>query len=131
MFRLGMRSLLNLNGVHPDLVRVVKKAISISEVDFTVIEGKRTLARQRQLLQQKATTTLNSRHIPGKDGYAKAVDIVPYVNGRIRWDWPLFYPLAEAMKMAADIEQVKIVWGGDWKNFKDGPHFELDRTKYP
>jgi peptidoglycan L-alanyl-D-glutamate endopeptidase CwlK len=26
---------------------------------------------------------------------------------------------------------VPIVWGGDWRTFKDGPHFELDRRKYP
>jgi peptidoglycan L-alanyl-D-glutamate endopeptidase CwlK len=52
-------------------------------------------------------------------------------NGEIRWDWPLYHPMADAMKKAANELNVKIVWGGDWRNFKDGPHFELDRKFYP
>lgn len=131
MFKLGLRSLMRLSGVHPDLVRVVQRAIKISSVDFTVVEGVRTLARQRELFSQGASKTLNSRHIPGADGFGKAVDLAPWVGGTVRWDWPLYHPLAKAMKEAARIEGVPIVWGGDWKTFKDGPHFELDRKTYP
>lgn len=123
---LGQRSLARLEGVHPDLVRVVKRAIEITPVDFSVIEGRRTLARQRQLVASGASKTLNSRHLTGH-----AVDIAPYVGGTIRWDWPLFHKLAPAVKQAAQELGVPIVWGGDWRTFKDGPHFELDRRAYP
>ena len=125
-FKLGPRSLLNLRGVHPDLVRVVKRAISISDIDFTVIEGLRTPARQRELFAKGATKTMRSRHIHGF-----AVDIAPYVAGGIRWDWPLFDKIEAAMKKAAKLENVQITWGGDWKSFKDGPHWELPHAKYP
>jgi peptidoglycan L-alanyl-D-glutamate endopeptidase CwlK len=125
-FKLGPRSLLNLRGVHPDLVRVVKRAISISDIDFTVIEGLRTPARQKELFAKGATKTMRSRHIHGF-----AVDIAPYVANSIRWDWPLFDKIEEAMKKAAHLENVSITWGGDWKSFKDGPHWELPHAKYP
>jgi peptidoglycan L-alanyl-D-glutamate endopeptidase CwlK len=125
-FKLGPRSLLNLRGVHPDLVRVVKRAISISNIDFTVIEGLRSVARQRELYAKGATKTMRSRHIHGF-----AVDIAPYVGGSIRWDWPLFDYIENAMKEAAELENVPIAWGGDWKSFKDGPHWELPHNKYP
>lgn len=125
-FKLGPRSLLNLRGVHPDLVRVVKRAISLSKIDFTVIEGRRTVARQKELFAKGATKTMRSRHIHGF-----AVDIAPYVGGNIRWDWPLFDHIEIAMKEAARLENVPITWGGDWKSFKDGPHWELPHAKYP
>jgi peptidoglycan L-alanyl-D-glutamate endopeptidase CwlK len=125
-FKLGPRSLLNLRGVHPDLVRVVKRAISISDIDFTVIEGLRSVSRQKELFAKGATKTMRSRHIHGF-----AVDIAPYVAGSIRWDWPLFDKIEEAMKKAAKLENVSVTWGGDWKSFKDGPHWELPHAKYP
>ena len=125
-FKLGPRSLLNLRGVHPDLVRVVKRAISISDIDFTVIEGLRSVPRQKELFAKGATKTMRSRHINGF-----AVDIAPYVAGSIRWDWPLFDKIEDAMKKAAKLENVQITWGGDWKSFKDGPHWELPHAKYP
>lgn len=125
-FKLGPRSLLNLRGVHPDLVRVVKRAIGISTIDFTVIEGLRSLARQKELLAKGATKTLRSRHLNGF-----AVDIAPYVGGSIRWDWPLFDHIENAMKEAARLENVKIEWGGDWVTFKDGPHWQLPVAQYP
>jgi peptidoglycan L-alanyl-D-glutamate endopeptidase CwlK len=115
-----------MNGVHPDLVKVVKRAIQITDVDFMVTEGLRTPARQRQLFNAGASKTLNSRHITGH-----AVDVAAWVGGEVRWDWPLYHRIAYAMKMAAEELKVKIVWGGDWKSFKDGPHFELDRKFYP
>lgn len=125
-FKLGPRSLLNLRGVHPDLVRVVKRAIGISTIDFTVIEGLRSIARQKELFAKGATKTMRSRHIHGF-----AVDIAPYVGGSIRWDWPLFDQIESAMKEAARLENVKIEWGGDWVTFKDGPHWQLPAAQYP
>ena len=125
-YKLGARSISNLRGVHPDLVAVVKRAITLSEIDFTVTEGLRTKERQEQLLKAGASKTMNSRHITGH-----AVDLAAWVEGGIRWDWPLYAKMAAAMKRAAGELGVAIVWGGDWKSFKDGPHFELDRRVYP
>lgn len=123
---LGQRSLSRLEGVHPDLVRVVKKAAVLSSLDFTVLEGLRTQARQKQLMDLGATKTLNSRHLTGH-----AVDLAPMVGGTIRWDWPLYHQLAVIVKEAAKAENVPIQWGGDWRSFKDGPHWELSWKQYP
>lgn len=126
MFKLGPRSKMRLEGVHPDLVRVVDRAIEISTVDFTVLEGLRTPERQKTLLESGASQTMNSRHITGH-----AVDLGAWVDGQVDWSWPLYHKIAAAMKTAAKELGVSIVWGGDWRNFKDGPHFELDRKVYP
>jgi peptidoglycan L-alanyl-D-glutamate endopeptidase CwlK len=123
---LGQRSLSRLEGVHPDLVRVVKKAAAISSLDFTVLEGLRTQERQKQLLGLGATKTMNSRHLTGH-----AVDLAPMVGGTVRWDWPLYHQLAVIVKEAAKAENVPIQWGGDWRTFKDGPHWELPWKVYP
>lgn len=123
---LGTRSLSRLEGVHPDLVRVIKKAAAMSGLDFTVLEGLRTSARQKQLYDQGATKTMNSRHLTGH-----AVDIAPMLGGTVRWDWPLYDQLAATVKAAAKAENVPIQWGGDWKTFKDGPHWELPWKAYP
>lgn len=126
MFKLSHRSLDRLTGVHPDLVAVVHRAIEMTPVDFMVVEGLRTLPRQQALFRQGATRTLKSRHLTGH-----AVDLAPWVGGTARWDWPLFHPMADAMKEAAASLGVELVWGGDWRTFVDGPHFELDRHQYP
>ena len=127
MRKWSARSLKNLNGIHPDLRRVMDRALQESPLDFVVIEGLRTEARQRQLVAQGASKTMNSRHLTGH-----AVDLVPIgPNGKAAFDWPLYHKLAPAVKAAAEAEGVAIVWGGDWSTFKDGPHFELDRKAYP
>lgn len=126
MYTLSPRSYKRLEGVHPDLVRVVERAIAITEVDFVVLEGLRTKERQAQLLIAGASRTMNSRHITGH-----AVDLGAWVSKEVRWDWPLYAKIATAMKKAATEQNVPIVWGGDWRTFKDGPHFELNRSKYP
>lgn len=126
MYKLGARSKQRLKGVHDDLVKVVERAIEITEVDFAVLEGVRSRARQEQLFKQKATKTMNSRHLTGH-----AVDLGAYVGGSVRWDWPLYYQIADAMKAAAEELEVPLTWGGDWKTFPDGPHFELPWADYP
>lgn len=126
MFKLSQKSLDRLSGVHPDLVAVVKRAIEITEVDFAVLEGVRSKARQEQLLKAGASQTMRSRHLTGH-----AVDLGAYVGGSVRWDWPLYDKIALAMKAAALELQVAIEWGGDWKSFKDGPHFQLTWEEYP
>jgi peptidoglycan L-alanyl-D-glutamate endopeptidase CwlK len=112
--------------VHPDLQRVIRRALVLSKQDFTVTEGLRTLARQKQLVAAGASKTMNSRHLTGH-----AVDLAVLVGGKARWDWPLYTALSNVVKQAADECEVSIVWGGDWINFKDGPHYELDRKVYP
>lgn len=130
--KLDARAEKSLVGVHPDLVRVVRRAAQNSVADFTVTEGRRTLGRQKQLVASGASKTLRSRHIPGgKLNVAHAVDLAAKIGGAIRWDWPLYARLAEIMKTAAKQEGVSIEWGGDWKSFKDGPHFQLPWSKYP
>lgn len=108
-----------LRGVHPDLVRVVTRCRNDGG-EFLVLEGLRTPARQRELFVRGATKTMNSRHLTGH-----AVDLAATANGQIRWDWPLYHILAAQMKVAAAAEGVNIEWGGDWKNFPDGPHYQL------
>ena len=125
-YSLGSRSKKRLEGVHPDLVRVVERAIELTEVDFTVLEGMRTVERQKKLVAKGASTTMNSRHLTGH-----AVDIGAWVDGTVRWDWPLYYKLADAMKQAAKELNVDLEWGGDWKSFKDGPHYQLSWAAYP
>lgn len=125
-FTLSEVSLRNLKGVHPDLVRVVKRAIRITQNDFRVIEGRRSLARQRELVNAGASRTMKSRHLTGH-----AVDLLAMVGGKARWDWPLYHGIANAMKVAAAWEKVPLTWGGDWRTFKDGPHFELPPAYYP
>lgn len=125
-FRLSSRSLKSLEGVHPDLVKVVKRAIQITDIDFVVIEGRRTPARQAELVKAGASKTMKSRHLTGH-----AVDIVPLLGGKVRWDWPLYQSLALAIKKAAIDKSVPVEWGGDWRTFKDGPHWQLPRSEYP
>jgi len=122
-YKLSQRSMQNLSGVHPDLVAVVKRAIEITEQDFSVIEGVRHIDRQRKLVAQGKSKTMNSRHLTGH-----AVDLAPYP---LSWDWEYFYPIADAMKDAAEELEVDLEWGGDWKSFPDGPHFQLSWGSYP
>jgi len=126
MFKLSQRSKDRLKGVHPDLVKVVEHAIEITTVDFAVHEGLRTPERQKVLKEAGASQTLNSRHITGH-----AVDLVAWVDGEVRWDWPLYSQIAKAMKAASAELDIPIEWGGDWRTFKDGPHFQLPRKEYP
>lgn len=121
-FILSQKSLRRLEGVNPDLVKVVKRAIQTTPIDFIVVEGLRTKERQAYLFEKGATKTMNSRHLTGD-----AVDIAPIVDNKVSWDWKHYYPLAEAIKQAAKEVKVEVEWGGDWKSFKDGPHWQLPR----
>ena len=126
-FQLTDRDEARLKGVNPDLVRVIRRAAASSPRRFTVIEGLRSIGRQRELVRTGASKTLNSRHLTGH-----AVDIAPVEDdGDVSWAWPLYYPLAKTVKAAAREEGVAIEWGGDWRSFKDGPHWQLPWAKYP
>ena len=154
---LGAKSRAELKGVHPDLIRVVERAIQITTQDFSVHDGLRTAEEQKALVSAGASQTMNSKHRPQADGYGHAVDLVPFINGKMRWEWPAIYPIAAAVWQAARELKVAIRWGGAWIDldqiktgtpgamkaaveaygaarrkagksaFTDGPHFELAR----
>lgn len=124
--KLSTRSMERLNGVHADLVRVVRRAAELSPLEFVVTEGLRTAQRQRELVAQGKSQTSNSRHLTGH-----AVDLAVIIGGKADWTFSNYEKLAATMREAAQELGVAIVWGGAWKTLKDGPHFELDRKVYP
>ena len=124
-YKFSARSIDRMKGLHPDLVAVMHRAIEITPIDFTVIEGLRGEARQRQLVAEGKSQTMNSRHLTGH-----AIDVAPIINGKVSWDWKHYYPLAKAIKKAASELGVNIEWGGDWTSFKDGPHWQLSWSTY-
>lgn len=134
MYKLSNQSLANLKGVHPDLQKVVKRAIEITNIDFKVTEGLRSVEQQKKNVAKGVSTTMNSRHLTGH-----AVDLVPLkdvnndgkVDAKEMYSWPVYYELAKIIKKAAKDVGVTVEWGGDWKSFKDGPHWQLPFSKYP
>ena len=140
--KFSKRSEERMAGVHPDLVRIARRALELSPVDFGITEGLRTVERQRQLVAAGASKTMKSRHLTGH-----ALDVVAYVGSEVRWDWSLYLKIAAAFKNASEEIGTPLRWGGSWKNmrdmaspitaaalsrtFPDGPHYELDITAYP
>lgn len=121
-------SLAKLRGVHPDLVRVVTRCArdwKDKTFQFIITCGPRTLEEQKLLVRKGASKTMRSRHLVAKNGYAHAIDVAATLNGKVRWDWPLYAKIAVAMKAAAKAEGVPIEAGLDWKTFRDGPHYQL------
>lgn len=160
MYALGKKSLQRLQGVHPHLVAIVKRAIELTTQDFTVLEGVRSEAQAQANLASGASQTNNSRHLVGPDGYGHAVDLAAWQNNTVAWDWPLYLPIADAMRQAGRELGHPIRYGGGWytltdldsmaaikrstdsysalrraqklKPFLDGGHFELPRGNvYP
>jgi peptidoglycan L-alanyl-D-glutamate endopeptidase CwlK len=148
-FKLSARSLDRLNGVDPNLVSVVKRAIELTKVDFAVTEGLRTPERQRELFAKGASQIKEGgTHVSGR-----AVDVVAYLGNRISWELKLYDDIADAMRLAALEKNVGLRWGAAWnipdirkwdgtmeeammhyidacrangkRPFIDGPHFEL------
>ncbi len=131
-FQLSERSLSRLKGVHPDLVRVVKRAIYITSVDFMIIEGVRTMSQQIIYVRTGKSKTLKGRHIPENNAckMSCAVDLGAMVGGVLVWDWKYYIELSRAMKQAAKELSIPLEWGGDWKSLRDGPHFQLPWSVY-
>lgn len=125
-YKWGKRSLRNLQGIHPDLRAVCDRAIRISEQDMTVIEGLRTVERQRELLRKGFSKTMRSRHLTGH-----AVDIVPYpIAHRLSYPQHIWDMLAEAMFRSSDELNVPVEWG--YKKWGwDHPHWQLPWRQYP
>lgn len=125
-FSLSQRSKDRLKGVHPDLVKVIEEAIKESPLDFSISEGLRTKERQKVLFDSGKSQTMNSRHITGH-----AIDFAVIKDGEVTWDFKYYQLVADHIKKVAKELNVPITWGGDWVSFKDGPHVELNRSKYP
>ena len=120
-FKLSQRSLDKMIGVNPKLVEVVKLAITKSPLDFSISEGLRTVERQKELVAQKKSQTMKSRHITGE-----AVDICVLIDGKANWDFENYRKVADVFKECAKELNVTITWGGDWTSLKDGPHFQIE-----
>lgn len=152
MYTLGQKSLLHLVGVHPSLTTVIKDAIYISEQDFTILEGLRTLENEQCHIDNHTSALHdphNCKHCKQADGFGHAADLVPFVDSAVSWNWDHIWPIAEAMRTAALRHNIRIKWGAIWdlslndihgdlkqaakdycsrhpgKDFEDGPHFEL------
>ena len=132
MTELSARDVSRLTGVNRDLVRVVNRAASICPIKFMVVEGVRTIAKQREYFLAGKSKTLRSRHLDGH-----AVDLAPIVDtdgdGDIELSWAMkdFKPIIAAMKQAAKELNIPIEAGADWKSFVDAPHFQLPWAAYP
>ena len=148
MFELSQRSLSRLEGVDERLVKIVCRAIEITDIDFGVTQGLRTLEEQKELVDKGASQTMKSKHIDGL-----AVDLVAYIGPRISWELNVYDNIADAIKQAATEEGVAVRWGAAWnipdirewegtmeeamnhyidtrraegrRPFIDAPHFEL------
>ena len=148
IYKLSQRSYSRLVGVNEQLIKLVETAILTTPIDFGVNEGLRTIERQKHLVDIGASHTMNSKHITGQ-----AVDLIPYIEGTVRWEWPLYYTLAEHIRSVAKDLDISLRWGGAWDvytfthtvtpckelvanyvkrckvkkqiAFIDGPHFEL------
>jgi peptidoglycan LD-endopeptidase CwlK len=118
-----------------------------------VIDGLRTQEQQNEYVRTGASKTMNSMHLRQRDGYGHAVDLVPCVYGKPRWEWPLIFQVTAAVRQASIELQVPLVWGGVFdsrlgelgtnlasevdsytdrfiakhgrKPFLDGPHYEM------
>ena len=124
---LNARSLQRLEGVHPDLVKVVLRAAEITETTFQVVEGLRTLERQRQYVRQGASRTMKSRHLTGH-----AVDVAPWDGPDFDWNnQKRYHQIWDAFKAASNELKIPVEWGGNWKGFVDSPHMQLPWKQYP
>ena len=152
-FKLGNRSKQKLEGVHPDMVAVVERAIELTKVDFGVTYGVRTIEEQEKLVASGRSQTMKSKHLIQDTGYSHAVDVVAYDGSDVVWEINVYDDICDAFKEAAIEQGVAIKWGAAWSEgdirtyegtaedamnnyidlrrsqgrrpFIDGPHFEL------
>ena len=131
MFKFSGKSLQNLNNVHPDLVRVAKRAIEKSRIDFGIAEGVRSMDRQLALKSEGKTTIEKSQHlIQSHTGYGHAIDVFAYVNGKANWQRKYYGPIIQTFITEAATLGVQLRFGHLWKNFNDSPHIELNPRFY-
>lgn len=131
MYSFGGKSMQNLAGVHPDLVRVAKRAIQKTRIDFGISEGVRTKDRQIMLLAQSKTTLEDSQHlIQEHTGFGHAIDIFAYVNQKAIWSPKYYGPIIQVFIAEATALGVQLRFGHLWKDFPDSPHIELNPHYY-
>ena len=121
MYKFSERSKEKLGTVDIRLQNLMNVAIKESPYDFSITEGIRTMKRQKELLAQGKSKTLKSYHLTGK-----AVDLAVSINGKVTWDCKYYKEVANHIKEVARKLGYVITWGGDWKTFKDGPHFQIE-----
>ena len=154
VYHLSKRSYKRLEGVNPQLVETVEKAIKLSTVDFGVIYGVRSLAEQEKLYKAGRSQTMRSKHLIQDDNTSHAVDLMAYDGSEPSWEIVMYDDIADAMKAAAKETGAKVRWGAAWNidniaewegtmqeamndyidirrksgrtPFIDGPHFELN-----
>ena len=152
-FKLSTRSKNKLEGVHPDMIAVVERAIELTKVDFGVTYGVRSLAEQEKLVASGRSQTMKSKHLTQDSGYSHAVDVVAYDGSDVVWEINVYDDICDAFKQAAEEKGVAVKWGAAWSEgdirsyegtaedamnayidlrrgqgrrpFIDGPHFEL------
>ena len=152
MYKFSKASKKELEGVAPSLQDFANELIRVTNIDFAVHDGIRTEEEQREYVSKGVSQTMNSKHLPQEDGYGHALDLVPYVNGKMRWEWtPIYKLMSQAQAVALD-HNLELRWGGVWdraflelgenleaevesyakrirsrgqKVFLDGPHLEL------
>jgi peptidoglycan L-alanyl-D-glutamate endopeptidase CwlK len=130
MFSFGAASKSKLVGVHPELIRVAERAIQISSVDFGISEGVREYARQVELVAQKKSTTLHSKHLIQGTGFAHAIDVFAFINGKASFQWKYYGPIVQAFIEAGTALGVQLRFGHLWKDFTDSVHIELNGKYY-
>lgn len=120
------KSLTKLIGVHPRLVSVIGAASAICPIRFEISEGVRSKARQKYLVETHKSQTMFSKHLPQKDGFSHACDVVVINDdGTANWHFENYRRVADSVKIASLQLNIPVIWGGDWNTLKDGPHFQL------
>lgn len=114
IYQLGKASLAELEGVHPAAAAIPKRAIQLTTQDFSVHDGLRTLAEQKEYVRRGVSWTMNSLHLKQPDGWGHAFDLVPWINGQLRWEWGPIYVIAKAVHQAAVEQHTRLIWGGVW-----------------
>lgn len=125
-FKWGSRSLQHLKGIHPDLRKVADLALQLSPFDFIITDGRRTLKEQRDFVRKGVSKTMKSRHL-----YGFAIDYVAIVGNKVKYDLKAMKAISDAFKKAGNQLGIPVEWGGDWKRFKDTPHIQLSKSRYP
>ena len=131
MLTLNKTSAAKLKGVHPDLIRVIRRVQQSwkhKDLGFIVTCGLRTPEEQKKLVRSGASRTMRSKHLRQKDGFSHAFDIAVTLNNKVVWDWPLYEKVSKNFLDAAKALGVKVTWGGSWKSFRDGPHYQLETS---
>ena len=134
MYKFGKSSEDRLESVHPDLVKVCRRMLGYGILDATVVQGRRSQEDQDRAFREGKSKLKypQSRH---NSNPSEAVDIAPFINGKVSWNSQHCLVLAGLMLAAASELGIKVRWGGNWdcdgepvtdQTFNDLVHFELD-----